>query len=112
MERKIQPISFEEFQESYKNYISDEVIEAVNELIFKKWNGYNSHFTESDLIEEIKKPLDFLLSHEEYIKKVKANGWLRSFPRLYREKGWTVTVDYPNYIRGIADTEYTFTKKE
>lgn len=86
----IEPIS----PSDVKKFIPDFIIETVNKLIVKKWDGDKAIIFQDDIMDIVSsndagfdKP-----SRQEIFDK----GWL-DFEPLYREKGWKVEYDTPGY---------------
>ena len=77
-----------------KKIIPDFVIEAVNQLIKEKWDGYKAVILQDEIMDVISSddPDNDKPSRREVFDK----GWL-DFETLYREKGWNVEYDKPGY---------------
>ena len=108
MGEKVKPLSPDEVLEKKQESIPDEMLEAVNEMIVKKWNGSQATFKQEDV-------LDLYLSKigEKNIQKsrdkVFDNHWM-DFEGIYRKEGWSVEYDKPAYNETYAAT-FTFKKK-
>ena len=86
----VEPIS----PSDVKKIIPDFVIEAVNQLIMEKWDGYEAVILQDDIMDIVSSddPDNDKPSRREVFDK----GWL-DFEPLYREKGWDVEYDKPAY---------------
>jgi hypothetical protein len=105
--REVKPITPKEVEEARKNDIPDFVIEAVNKLLKKKWDGKKAIITEDEIISEMK-PSN-VLGLENGVRfraAVFSNHWL-DFEGLYREVGWKVEYD-----KTIYKTYFKFTRNE
>ena len=99
----IKPITPDEI----KHEIPDFIIEAVNTLIKKKWDGKEAIINQNDI-------LAIVSSNDGYDDKpsrrtIFENNWL-DFEDLYREVGWKVEYDKPAYNESY-DAYFKFTKK-
>ena len=87
-----------------KSIIPDEVIEAFNELIQKKWNGFQAQFKQDEAIVLI-------------ATKMNQNKWWviehhhLDVEDLYRQVGWIVEYDKPGYNEFYSPT-FMFSKKK
>ena len=86
----IKPIRPEEITHN----IPDFVIEAVNKLIKKNWNGREAIIKQDEIMALISSndPNDDKPSRREIYE----HNWL-DFENLYREAGWVVMYDKPGY---------------
>lgn len=76
---RVKPLSPKDIE--YKE-LSDNIIERVNNLIRKNWNGYSA---------------EVILDHIACPSTVYQNGdYWRAIIRLYREYGWDVELDFPD----------------
>lgn len=108
--KEIKPITPQEVEEARKNDIPSFVIEAVNKLLKKKWDGQKAIITQDEIISEMK-PSN-VLGLENGIRfrgAVFSNHWL-DFEDLYRESGWKVEYDKPSYSESYK-AYFKFTKK-
>lgn len=80
-----------------------EMIEAANELIAERWDGYSSRFTLYDLGALARKKLDM---HE---KDQFRPGELDIEP-VFERAGWSVKFDRPGFNE-FYDAYFVFTKK-
>lgn len=102
------PITPEEILK-YKTHLPDFVVEAVNELIKKKWNGASATIRQTELIVKILKimPAD----EQSPITRRQSlfdNHWLDVEP-AYRHAGWNVVSDKPGYNE-TYEAKLTFTR--
>ena len=86
----VEPIS----PSDVKKIIPDFVIEAVNQLIMEKWDGYEAVILQDDILDIISS--DDLDNDKPSRQEVFDKRWL-DFEDLYREKGWDVEYDKPAY---------------
>ena len=109
MGEKVKPLSPDEVLGKKQVSIPDEMLEAVNELIVKKWHGNEATFRQDDLValylakigeNDIQKSRD----------KLYENHWL-DFEDIYRKAGWSVDYDKPAYNESYPAT-FTFKKKK
>jgi hypothetical protein len=108
--KEIKPITPQEVEEAKKNDIPSFVIEAVNKLLKKKWDGKKAIITQHEIISEIK-PSN-VLGLENGVRfraAVLSNHWL-DFEDLYRKSGWKVEYDKSGYCE-TYDAYFKFTKK-
>jgi len=108
--KEIKPITPQEVEEARKNDIPSFVIEAVNKLLKKKWDGKKAIITQDEIISEMK-PINVLGLENgvNFRRQVFANHWL-DFEDLYRESGWKVEYDKPGYCE-TYNAYFKFTKK-
>lgn len=93
---RVKPIRPEEVAPLKKKRMPEEVLEAVNELIAKKFsNGYAS-FTQKDLVALIKAKFKEQGKEAPSDKIIFDEHWL-DFEDIYREQGWKVSYDKPAY---------------
>mgnify|MGYP001578080201 CR=1 FL=1 len=85
---KVKPISPDEVK---KGDIPDFVFEAFNEMIQEKWNGASSRVYQNEIIELILKKTTIIDRRDIF-----ENNWL-DVEDYYREAGWVVAFDKPNY---------------
>jgi len=99
----IKPITPDEV----KHVIPDFVIKAVNKLITEKWNGKEAIVTQNEIMSIISSndPDDDKPSRYTVFDK----HWL-DFEDLYREAGWYVDYDKPDWGEN-GTAYYKFTKK-
>jgi len=108
MGNNVKPISPSEVLEKKRDSMPEEMLEAVNELIVKKWNGREATFKQDDVLD-----LYFAKKGENNISmnrtKVFDNHWM-DFEDIYRKEGWSVEYDKPAYNESY-DATFTFKKK-
>ena len=83
--------------------IPDFVINVVNRLLQKKWNGTSAIILQETIINEIINDQPNI-SREEIFD----NGWL-NFEDIYRKVGWDVEYDKPGYCESYK-AYFKFTK--
>lgn len=115
MENKIlgQPIPFDKFIDEYKktDRIPSFVYEAVNKLLFKKWDGKKATITQDEIIDSISIPTEYDgTGYRDFRKMIFDNHWL-DIEDSYNEKGWHVEYDKPAYCEDYV-AYFTFIKKK
>ena len=103
--RRIKPISPKEVEQTIGKNIPDTVIVAVNNLLRKTYKNGCAHFTQIELIKEIRS-LDCKLTSAILFK----NDWLDIEPVFERE-GWIVDYDNPGFNE-TYEASFTFTKSK
>lgn len=96
------PITPEEVVELKRTTIPEEVFDAFNEEIAKRWTGRSAHVCQSDVIDRITDALG-VSSQEIYDEH-----WL-DVESVYEEAGWEVVYDKPAYNESYPAT-FTFSK--
>ena len=96
---KVNPISPKEVTHA----IPDFVIEAVNDLIKKKWDGKKAVIYQDEILDIISGD-----DNKPSRKTIFDNNWL-DFEDLYREQGWKVEYDKPEYYENYK-AYFKFTK--
>jgi len=100
---KVKPITPDEVLDRKINEMPDAILQAVNDLIAKNWNGHEASFKVEEIVDqyfkitgEYKSPASRKLLFDMH--------WLDIEP-AYREIGWVVdfnspdyTEDYPSYF--------------
>jgi len=97
------PITPQEVVKAKKDASPDEVIQVVNRLIGKNWNGHSATIKQDDIVADLASRLDVPR------QKVFDELWLE-FEDLYRKAGWKVTYDKPGYNETYPAT-FEFRKK-
>ena len=108
--REVKPITPQEVEEARKNDIPSFVIEAVNKLLKKKWDGQKAIIAQDEIISEMKP--SYVLGLENGVRfrpKVFSNHWL-DFEEIYEESGWKVEYNKPSYDESYG-AYFKFTKK-
>lgn len=104
----IRPIKPSEILDRKAETIPDEMIQAVNELIAKNWNGISATFRQDDLLaryfELAKKEND--RANQEYL----FDNHMLDFEDLYKKEGWSVNYDKPGYNESYEPT-FKFKRK-
>ena len=108
--REVKPITPQEAEEARKNAVPSFVIEAVNKLLKKKWDGQKAIITQEEIINEMKPNSSLgLVNYISFRRQVFANHWL-DFEKIYEESGWKVEYDKPSYSESYK-AYFKFTKK-
>jgi hypothetical protein len=91
---KVKPISTHEVSHE----IPDCIIEAVNILINKKWDGYSVTIYQDEILDivSVENPGPDYDGDKLLRKEIFDNHWLDIEP-LYRKQGWDVEYDKPGY---------------
>lgn len=94
----MEPIKPEQVIQAKKASLPDEVIEAMNELIAKKWTGYSAVVTQPEFVYAIiEKMSGKMFNGREITSSVLyEENWL-DIEDIYREAGWFVEYDSPAY---------------
>lgn len=99
----IKPITPDEI----KHEIPDFIIEAVNTLLKKKWDGKKAIIEQNDILAIVSNNDED--SDKPSRQTIFENNWL-DFEDLYRKVGWKVEYDKPAYNESY-DAYFKFTKK-
>lgn len=104
MVKVVDPILPSQIALGKKKYIPGEVIECVNTLVSKHWNGSKANFSKDEIIEAISKAT--ALSRREILDLKYLD-----FEEIYRAVGWKA-----EYIQGTVDDDrdlsyFSFSKK-
>lgn len=100
MENEIKPLSPHDIMDNIEKIIPTFVIEAVNNLLIKKFRGGEVTIKQLEIMEEIKRLSD-ITSTEVYLNK-----WM-DFEEVYNKNGWIVNYDKPGYDENY-DAFFTF----
>lgn len=109
--REVKPITPQEVEEARKNAIPSFVIETVNKLLKKKWDGKKAIITQDEIISNVL-DLENVLGLENGVRlraKVFSNHWL-DFEETYEESGWKVEYN-KSACGGSYNAYFKFTKK-
>lgn len=98
---KVKPISPDEI----KIELPDFVIEAVNEMIKRKYRGGSFSFKAKELI-ALRNELNLGPKDKDWYQE----KWM-DFEEVFRESGWNVRYDRPGYNENYDDY-YEFTPKK
>ena len=98
----MKPLSPEEVLEQRHEAFPDFVIEAVNTLLKRNYNGCDCVITLKEVEKEIKSRKPPELDWEQ---------WWLDFESIYRKAGWSVVFDKPGYNESYPST-YSFTRKK
>lgn len=109
MENRVLSIKPEEIIEKKQASIPDQVFEAVNEMIVKKWNGSDSTFRQEDLVALILEKFSES-DLEQNRRKLFDNHWL-DFEDVYRKAGWKVVYDKSAYNESYPAT-FAFSRRK
>ena len=108
--REVKPITPQEVEEAMKNNIPSFVIEAVNKLLKKKWDGKKAIIAQDEIISEMKpRNVLGLENGVRFRAAVFSNHWL-DFEKIYEESGWKIEYGRPSYGKPYIEY-YKFTKK-
>jgi len=111
-----EPIKPDDIVKARKNTLPDEIIQALNTLLTKKFNGYNAIIMQNDVVdlaiklilearkEEITGPNSDLIRTQIF-----ENQWLDVEP-IFEKFGWKVEYDKPAYNESY-EANWTFTKR-
>jgi len=84
--------------------IPNEVFNAFNRLIVQHWNGYDSTFTQSDVVKQI------IIDGGPKEEVLLANHFLDVEP-FFQQVGWNVVYDKPGFDESGFNESYTSTFK-
>ena len=98
----------EEVRAQKINFIPPEVIEAVNELLTKNWDGRVAVVKLPELKGEISRKMR-VNGSPNLIKNFAQEGWL-DFEPIFEDKGWKIAYDSPAYDE-CYDAFWKFTRK-
>jgi hypothetical protein len=102
----MKPVTPKELKGTAGDDIPEVVIEAVNNLLKKKFRKNQSvTLRQDDIAKEISR-----LNSDMTPTKVYANGWM-DFEPVFERAGWTVTYDKPGYYESYPAT-FEFTPKK
>lgn len=105
MAKEIKPVSPTDIVKNLEFIIPPVVIEAVNNLLIKKFRGDGRVILlQKDIVAEIKR-LDSTMTSEALFE----NHWM-DFEDVYRKNGWKVTYDKPAYCESY-EANFTFESK-
>ncbi len=99
------PLSPEDIMKTLPDYFPSSVIEAVNNLLLKKFRGKTCTIKQKDIIEEILRIDDTLTKGEIFDKKY------MDFESIFEEYGWEVTYDGSAYNENY-DAYFEFKKNK
>lgn len=105
--KMVKPISPEDITTTKEDLIPDEVIEAFNEMIVKKWDGEKSYFKQKEIVESI--ALKLIIMNEDIEENIFSKGYL-DVEKIYAKLGWNVKYESPGWNESF-DESFTFTKK-
>ena len=86
------PLSPGDIANAKSSTIPDEVIEAANELLAKRWDGYKSIFTLKELV-ALARSKRASVEHDSFL--FDSGAYDIEIP--FRESGWAVEFDRPGY---------------
>jgi len=99
-----QPITPNEVVRLKEKILPNEVFDAFNELIAKKWNGRSSTVLQCEVVKLLKGKMQL-----EDTSIIFDNNWLDVEP-VYRDAGWVVKYDKPGYNESY-EASFKFTPK-
>jgi len=85
------PINANEILSKKKASIPDAMIEAINELLTKNWNGVESKFKRDDLIELYLSKIGE--GNLEQNREIIFNNHYLDFDSIYEAEGWQIEYD-------------------
>lgn len=92
---KVKPITPDEVVDRKINAMPDEMLQAVNDLIAKNWNGSEASFKVEEIVSQY-----FIITGKRKTPTARVklfdNHWLDIEP-IYREAGWIVRFESPDY---------------
>ena len=91
------------------NFIPPEIIEAVNELIAKHWNGSSATISISEVRDAAFTKMRINCS-PNLEKNYASEGWL-DFEPIFEDRGWHVMFDRPGYCESY-DATWRFSPKQ
>ena len=100
----ILPITPQEMGDKKLETIPDAVIQGFNDIIIKKFNGFDSTFKQNEVIIAIQARDPNILRDVIF-----DNHWL-DVEDIYRKIGWVVKFDKPGYNESY-DAYFVFKKK-
>ena len=96
---QIKPITPDEVLDRKINAMPEAILQAVNDLIAKKWNGHDATFKVEEIVDQY-----FRVTNEDKSPAARAilfdNHWLDIEP-AYREAGWKVKFERPDYTENF-----------
>ena len=102
----MKPISPNEVKQKRIESIPDFVIEAANNLIAKKWNGFSSTFKLNELVKESLK-----IGGDEVSREDLFDNHSFDIEPIFEKAGWKVNFDKPGYNESY-DSFFEFTPKK
>jgi hypothetical protein len=99
------PLSPKDIMDDLPNIIPPVVIEAVNNLLKKKFRGHNATIKLKEVKAEVRKlggPSEKQLNDEKAF----------DFENVFRKQGWKVRYEQPSYGDSDFDAYYEFTPKK
>jgi hypothetical protein len=107
MEEGVRPIKASEILKKKAETIPAAMVQAVNELIAKKWNGSQAVIRKDELLERY-----FEITGESNDRanrdKVYDKRYM-DFESMYRQEGWVVKYSSPSYGDEDYEPYFTFT---
>tara|TARA_R110000796_G_scaffold136095_1_gene252116 strand:- start:1310 stop:1633 length:324 start_codon:yes stop_codon:yes gene_type:complete len=105
LNKNVQPLSPREIMEDMPNIIPPVVIQAVNNLLKKKYRGQSATIKTKELLIEIRSlggpSKETLYADKSF-----------DFESIFRAQGWKVKYDQPSYGDSNYDAYYEFTPKK
>jgi hypothetical protein len=105
MPQNVKPITPDEIAKSRASEIPDEVIDAFNDLLKKKFDGEQAIIEQIEVVHAIMVKMDLKPEDREVIF---AERWLNIAP-LFGPAGWRVVVHEP-HVGNERPAYYTFTR--
>lgn len=104
MNKEVKPISPSDIIENLDKIIPPVVIQAVNNLLKKKFRGDEAVILQDEIVNEIFR-LDDTIIREDIFKNK-----LLDFEVLYAKNGWSIEYDKPGYCESYS-AKFIFKKK-
>lgn len=96
---RTKPITPKEIMDNLPKIIPSAIIDAINNLLKKKFRGNEVVLKQDEILDEVRKISNY--SRQEIFE----NKWL-DFESIYRDNGWDVIYDKP----GIGDSYEAYFK--
>ena len=105
MEKKVKPLKPSDIVDNLDTIIPSVVIEAVNNLLKKKFRGSSAMIKQKEIVDEIIRLDDSMTSQKIFDEK-----WM-DFEEIFKRNGWSVKYDGPGYSESY-DAYFVFTPKK
>jgi hypothetical protein len=106
---EINPIKPSEVVEKKLAAIPNEMIQAVNEMIVKHWDGHEATFKQDELIERYFVIIDKPNSQSN--REILFENRFLNFEPIFEKEGWNVKYDKPGFNENYPST-FTFKVKK
>lgn len=105
MGKTVKPLKPSDIVDNLETIIPSVVIEAVNNLLKKKFRGTSATIKQQEIIDEIIRLDDSMTSRKIFDEK-----WM-DFEEIFKKNGWAVKYDGPGYSESY-DAYFVFTPKK